>query len=321
MGVDMIRKGKIRMLPEFARPPRHARPVAEAPNQVAYYPGCSLHSMASEYDHSVRAVADELGLRLVEPEGWVCCGSSPAHRIDPHLATKLPLQSLAIIEQMGLDEVAVPCAACFARFRTAQHEVTRDPALKAQIEAEIGYTLQRQIAVNTLMDVIVNKIGLETVELKATRPLAGLKVACYYGCLLTRPPSITGATNPEYPMVMDRLVSALGATVVDWGSKTSCCGASLSATRTEIVLKLSGDILADARAAGADVIAVACPLCHTNLDGRQHQIQQQTRAPELPVMYFTQLMALALGLGPKAAALQKNMVDPRPALRAKGFVD
>ncbi len=322
MGMDMIRRSKIRLLPEFVRPPRRPKPVKPAANQMAYYPGCSLHSMASEYDHSIRAVSKTLGLELVEPEGWVCCGSSPAHRVDHKLATKLPLQNLALIEQMGLDEVTLPCAACFNRFKAAQHELEHHPELKDSLQQEIGYALQRSVAVRSLIDVMVNKVGLPAITAKTARPLAGLKVACYYGCLLTRPPAITGADSPEYPMEMDRLITSLGATVVDWGSKTSCCGASLSATRTEIALKLSGNILEDARAAGADVVVVACPLCHTNLDGRQHQIIQSRpgAGPEMPVLYFTQLMALAFGLGEKAAALSKNMVNPRPVLRAKGVL-
>jgi len=158
-------------------------------------------------------------------------------------------------------------------------------------------------------------------------PLAGLKVACYYGCLMTRPPKITGADQPEYPQDMDHLMSALGATPVDWSGKTTCCGASLSATRTDIVLDLSARLLTDARAAGAEAVAVACPLCHANLDGRQHQMVLAPLpgfAPgvrgEVPIFYFTQLMALAFGLGEKAAALSKNMVDPQPVLQTKGIL-
>jgi heterodisulfide reductase subunit B len=378
--------------------------------------------MAAEYDHSIRAIASVLELELVEPDGWLCCGSSPAHRADPDLALRLPMQNLALIEQMELGEVTLPCAMCFNRFRAALHETGADPALKSEIETEVGYHFKDSVAVRSLLDVLVNRVGLDKIASQIKTPLAGLKVACYYGCLLTRPPKVTHAEQPEYPMMMDSLMSALGATAVDWGSKTACCGASLSITRTDIVLDLSARILADARAAGADAVVVACPLCHANLDGRQHQMphppapspevkrrtseegeqpppspddkrrtseerEQPRPSPDgkrrtseegeqphpspdgkrrtleereqphpspddsilsgaqrsrrgvvtrpwppkgsgegwaggeaVPVFYFTQLMALSFGLGEKAAALSKNMVDTKPLLREKGIL-
>jgi heterodisulfide reductase subunit B len=326
MGLEMIRKGKIRLAPEFIRPPRHARRMAARPNRIAYYPGCSLHSMASEYDHSICAVAQALDLELVEPEGWVCCGSSPAHRADPHLAVELPLRNMALIEQMELDEVMLPCAMCFNRFRAALHALEAEPALKTKMEAEVGHRFANLLTVRSLLDVMVNRVGLDQIARQVKTPLTDFKVACYYGCLLTRPPRITGAAQAEYPQEMDHLMSALGATPVDWSSKTTCCGASLSITRTDIVLDLSARILADARAAGADAVVVACPLCHANLDGRQRQMpltphpRQAGEGGEVPVLYFTQLMTLAFGLGEKAAALAKNMVDPRPLLAEKGVL-
>jgi len=341
MGLDMIRKGKIKLTPTFTRPPKQAKPVEPRPNQIGYYPGCSLHSMASEYDHSIHAIAKSLDLELVEPEGWVCCGSSPAHRVDPHLAVELPLKNMALLEQMGLDEVTLPCAMCFNRFRVAAHDIASDPALKAEMEAKVGHRFADAVAVRSLLDVLINRVGLDKIAGQVKTPLTGLKVACYYGCLMTRLPKITGAGQPEYPQDMDHLMSALGATPVDWGGKTSCCGASLSITRTDIVLDLSARILADARAAGADAVVVVCPLCHSNLDGRQHQMKPPSpvgaipdgrgdggegqgkgpgvRGEAVPVFYLTQLMALAFGLGEKAAALSKNMVDPRPLLHVKGF--
>jgi heterodisulfide reductase subunit B len=324
MGLNMLRKGKIKVLPAVVRRRKRAKPIEKRANQIGYYPGCSLHSMATEYNHSIKAVAQKLNLELIEPEGWRCCGSSPAHRTDPDLALRLPLQNLALLEQMGLSEVTLPCAMCFSRFRTAVYETAHEPALKAKIEAEIDYHFKDTIAVRSLLDVLINRIGLDQISKQVTQPLAGLKVACYYGCLLTRPPKVTQAEQPEYPLMMDHLMSALGATPIEWGSKTTCCGASLSATRTEIALNLSARILADARASGADAVVVACPLCHTNLDGRQHQMLNASLAGnesgEIPVFYFTQLIALAFGLGEKAAALSKNMIDPKPLLKSKELV-
>lgn len=314
MGLEMIRKRKIAFLPSFARPPRKVKSVEPAPNRIAYYPGCSLHSTATELDTSTRAVCESLGLDLVEPSGWMCCGSSAAHRVDRSLATTLPIRNLAIIEQSGLDEVTLPCAACFSRFKMAVYDIEHHPGMKAEVDATIGYEYQGNVAVRSLLDVIVNRVGLESVTEQVTVPLTGLKLVNYYGCLMTRPPEVTGATDPEYPMDMDHLMTTLGAESLDWSYKTSCCGASLSVTNTEIALDLSRRILEDAKAVGADAVVTGCPLCHMNLDARQHQMGLDD---SIPILYFTQLMALAFGLGPKAMALDKNMVDPRPVLQTR----
>ena len=159
---------------------------------------------------------------------------------------------------------------------------------------------------------------MEAVEAKVKRPLKGLRVVCYYGCLLTRPPEITEAAAPENPTDMDELLKAAGAVVLDWSYKTSCCGAAHSLTRPDIVLELSGELIEHARQAGADAIAVACPLCHTNLDARQFQMGIEE---PMPVLYFTQLLALALGLPEKQAALNKNLVDPYPTLRKAAVLE
>lgn len=319
LGVDMLRRNKIRLLPEVVRKPRRRAPIAPASrpaNEVGYFPGCSLHSMAKEFDRSTRSVLQALGVKPVEPEGWVCCGSTPAHRVDHRLATRLPLQSLILFEQEGFSEVTLPCAACYNRFRAAARSLRLDPGLKEELEGEVGYGYNDRVTITSLPDLIVERIGLEKVAAEVKRPLDGLKVACYYGCLLTRPPSVTGSEQPEYPDTIDRLMRTLGATAVDWDRKVACCGASHSLTRTDLVLELSGDILRNAHARGADVLAIACPLCHLNLDGRQSQIHD---APRTPALYFTQLMALAFGM-PAQAAFERNLVDPRPLLSQKGLL-
>jgi heterodisulfide reductase subunit B len=318
LGVPMILKRKIKFFPAFARPPKKVERRQVAANEVAYYPGCSLHSTAVEFDVSARAVAEALGLKLTEPEGWVCCGSTPAHRMDHEEAVRMPLESLALIEKSGFDEVAVPCASCYSRFRAALHEIRQDPDLRERMDEALGYVYQDQVAVTSMVDIITDRVGLKAVADKVAKPLAGLKVACYYGCLLTRPPKITGAEHHEHPTSMDKLLKALGAEVVDWDGKTCCCGGSLVLSIPEVAREMIGQLLAQARAAGADCIAVACPLCQSNLDGRQLQMKELQE--KMPILYFTQLMALSFGLGPKAAALNKNLVDPLPLLREKGIV-
>jgi heterodisulfide reductase subunit B len=317
LGVKMVRKNKFRFLPQPARPPRKVKPLPEAASAVAYYPGCSLHSTAAEFNHSAKAVCEALEIKLVEPRGWNCCGSSAAHRADPEAALRLPMQNLALIEESGFTEVTMPCAACFNRHKTAQHEMRHDEAGKRAMDEALGYAYKDRVQVNTLVQTIHKRLSKEQLAARVRQPLKGLRVVTYYGCLLTRPPQVTEAEQPENPTDMDELLSTLGAEVLDWSYKTTCCGAAHSLTRPDIVLKLSGALIEHARQSGAHAIAVACPLCHTNLDARQFQMKLE--AP-MPVLYFTQLMAVAFGLPPAAAALHKNLVDPRPLLVSKGLI-
>ncbi len=317
MGIKMIVKNKFPLFPTLTQPPRKVKPVPGASKAIAYYPGCSLHATSPEFNTSTVAVAKALDLELIEPEGWLCCGSSSAHRADPEAAMRLPMENLSLIEQSGFSEVTMPCAACFNRHKAAQYEMRHDEDHKSAIDESIGYTYQDSVKVNSLGETIIEHVGPEEVSARVKQSLQGLRVVCYYGCLLTRPPHITEAAHPENPTELDDLVAALGAEVLDWSYKTTCCGAAHSLTRQDIVLDLSSTLIKEARLAGAEAIVVACPLCHTNLDARQFQMGLEE---EMPVMYFTQLMALALGLSQREAALKKNLVDPRPLLKEKGIL-
>jgi heterodisulfide reductase subunit B len=317
LAVRVISKNKLPFLPPPTHRPHQVKPVPGASKAIAYYPGCSLHSTSKEFNVSTQAVCKALDLNLVEPDGWVCCGSSAAHRADPLAALRLPMENLAIIEQSGFDEVTMPCAACFSRHKAALYEIRHSEDHKEAVEKAIGYEYQDSLRVSSLGEAIFRRVGPEQVTRRVKQSLKGLRVVCYYGCLLTRPPQVTEAEHPENPMELDMLMAALGAEVVDWSYKTTCCGAAHSLTRPDIVLDLSGKLIKAARQSNADAIVVACPLCHTNLDARQFQMKL---GDELPILYFTQLMVLALGLPEKFAALNKNIVDPRSLLRSKGFI-
>lgn len=308
MAVPMLLKRKLKLLPAFVRPPKRVKPVPQQTNRLAYYPGCSLHSLSSELDHSTRAVFKELGVELYEPNGWICCGSSPAHSTDHFLATTMPMSTLALVERSGFRQVLAPCASCYSRLKAAQHDVAHDPELKKRVDADIGYTYQGRVAVKSLLDVLEEQVGLDAIAQRVKKPLRELKVVAYYGCLLTRPPKLTQADHPENPMQMERIVEKLGARALDWSFKTDCCGGSLSLTRTEIALNLTRRILDNARAVGADIVVTVCPLCHVNLDARQAALKLDQ---PLPILYITQLMGLAFGVSPHALALEKNMVDTR----------
>jgi heterodisulfide reductase subunit B len=315
--VRMLQKGKVGFFPHPVRKPSKVKRVPGATDMVAYYPGCSLDTTAKEYDISARAVCEALDLELYEPGDWVCCGSSAAHRADPVQALQLPMINLSMMERMGFQEVTMPCAACYSRHKFAQHEVRHDAEKRTAVEHELGQAYQDRLAVNTLIETMHNRVGTEKIKARVKRPLDGLPVVCYYGCLLTRPPEVTHAAHPENPTNMDEIMKALGAKVIDWSYKTNCCGAAHSLTRPDIVLELSGNLVEHARESGAEAIAVACPLCHTNLDARQFQMDL---GESIPVLYFTQFMALAFDLPLRQVALHKNLVDPMPLLRRRGLL-
>ena len=314
-----FKKGKVGFLPHPTKMPskKNIKPQPNAADRVAYYPGCSLETTATEYNHSVLEVAKTLDFQLDEPKGWVCCGSSAAHRADPEEALRLPMENMALIEKQGYKEVTMPCAACYNRHKAAQYEIRNYPDHKDQADKLLGYEYQDEVHVSTMIESIYNHIGPEKVAELTKKPLTDLKIVCYYGCLLTRPPEVTEAEHPEYPMDMDILMRAMGAEVLDWSYKTFCCGAGHALSKPEIVVDLSGKIIQGAIDSGADAIVVSCPLCHMNLDARQFQMDIEH---EVPIIYFTQLMAVGLGLPEKAAAMHKNIVDPRPLLKEKGLI-
>jgi heterodisulfide reductase subunit B len=309
MGMQLMRRGRLKPMPHFARPPKKVVPLAEPKDKVGYFPGCASHSSAAEYDRTARATAELLDIELVEPPGWICCGASAAHATDEKLAHELPMSTLSTLEKMGLDTVTSPCSNCFARLKAAEHSASQDPPA-----AHGDGDYRGEVRVQHLLDTIMERVSPEEIARRVERPLRDLKIACYYGCLITRPSQITGAEHAEYPVKMDRMLRALGAETVEWSSKTDCCGGALSLTQASVAMEMSRKVLEDARACGADVVATMCPLCHMNLDARQQALELDR---DIPILHATQLMVLALGQEPKEALLHKNLVDPRPLLEAK----
>ncbi|NPV26874.1 MAG: CoB--CoM heterodisulfide reductase iron-sulfur subunit B family protein [Firmicutes bacterium] len=277
--------------------------------KYAYYPGCSLSSTGIEYDLSTRAVAKHLGVDLWEIPDWNCCGATSAHTTDHLLAMALPARTLAQAEQAELD-VAVPCAACFNRMKTAEAALKKSETTRAKITEIIEMDYQGKASAYALLDIFTRQIGLENVAKQVKRPLAGLKVACYYGCYLVRPPQVTGFDDPENPQSMDRLMTTLGATPLNWPYKTECCGAGLGQTKPEIGLKLIHDILRVVKEFGAEAIVAACPLCFINLDMRQSEVARRYGQNfNIPVFYFTELMAWAFGEQPATIGLSRHFVE------------
>jgi heterodisulfide reductase subunit B2 len=264
--------------------------------KYAFFPGCSLESTAWDFDRSTRAVCRALGIELEEIPEWVCCGSTPAHASSGSLAVALPVMNLQKAQAMNRPVMAA-CASCYARLRTANHKITHSADEKDRAGRITGKPYDGSVVVHHVLDVLVNQYGLPQIRAKIERPLGALKVACYYGCLLTRPPELVAFDNAENPSCMEELLRAAGAEPVEWPYRTECCGASLSMTQPSVVSRLGHRLLSMAREAGATCIAVACPLCQVNLDMRQADAAKAHGAiAETPVLYITQLIGLALGL-------------------------
>lgn len=289
--------------------------------KYAYYPGCSLHSTAKEYDLSTKEVAEALGIELIEIPDWVCCGATPAHITMHLLSLALPVKNLLLAKRLGSYELATCCSACFSRLKIANKFMRDNPTHRAKVNEIVGEEYRGEVRVRHFFDILVNDFGLKNLADRATEKLEGLKVACYYGCFLTRPPEVTCLDDLEDPRLMDDLMEAIGAQPVNWPYKVECCGASFSLTKTEIVLKLSRDILQMARDEGAQAIAVACPLCQSNLDLRQPGINKKFKTNfKIPIFYFTQLVGLSLGIEPKKLGLKKHIVSPIPLLKEQGII-
>jgi heterodisulfide reductase subunit B2 len=285
---------------------------------LGYYPGCSLHGTSRELDESLKAVAAELGIGLQEVRDWSCCGATSAHATDHLLSVTLAARNLALAEEQGLDEVLAPCAACFNRLASARHEVSHDKDLGARLPELLGRPFGNTVAVRNMVDLL--RAAVPQIKAKAAKPLAGLKVACYYGCLLVRPAEVVAFDDPEQPTSMEEVVKAAGATPVSWNRRLDCCGGAFSLSRTGSVLRLSRAILEDARAAGADAVAVACPMCHSNLDFRQAAMSRRGEEP-LPVFFLSELVGLALGLAPKTLGVQRHFVSAKPVLARLAAVE
>ncbi|RPI33050.1 MAG: heterodisulfide reductase subunit B [Chloroflexota bacterium] len=278
--------------------------------EFSYYPGCSLHSTGSEFNASVLAVFEAFGVDLRELEDWNCCGASSAHSLNHDLSLALPARNLAIAQKAGRD-VVMPCAACFNRHKMADYQMRTNPERRAYLERLAGFEFNGAAAVRPLLDVIGNEIGIERTRLLVKKPLAGLKVVAYYGCLLVRPPEVTQFENPDHPTLMPRLLEAIGAEARPWSYATECCGGGLSLTKPGIAARLVSRLAEHAREAGADAIVTSCPLCQVNLEMRQGA------RPKMPIFYFTELMGLAFGLKEAASWWSKHLVDPRPLLNEK----
>ncbi|KLU59868.1 succinate dehydrogenase/fumarate reductase iron-sulfur subunit [Peptococcaceae bacterium CEB3] len=281
----------------------------------AYYPGCSLHATAREYDESTRAVFENLGIGLREIEDWNCCGATALPSTSYLFSLVVPSRNLALAEETGQD-VAVACNSCFVTLRRAKSVYEENPLWRAKIQeamGAIGRSFAARVQIRHVLDIVVNDVGLDRIAETVRRPLRGLKVVPYYGCQIARPKN--EFAHPELPTEMDRLLEVLGAKVLRYDHKTKCCGGALMTTKPDAVLELEKELLGEADLRGAEAMVVSCPLCQFNLDAYQDKVNKRFQTNyNIPVIYFTQLLGVAQGLAPKKLGLKRNLVPLRGLL-------
>lgn len=281
--------------------------------KVGFYPGCSLLGTAKEYLSSTKDICAELGIELVELPDWTCCGASSAHALSYQQSVLLPARNLAIAEDMGLP-VVTPCSACYSRLKIAQKEIRENEDMKNKVSDILKKSPQNVEVYHLLEYIMGNEDVKEKIKSSIDNGLGGLKIASYYGCLITRPQEATGADEVEVPFIMDELVDILGGEPVDWAMKTECCGASLSLSKSGIVKSLVSKIIDYAQRSGAQAILTACPLCQLNLEMRR------SRKQIIPVYYFTELIGIAQENKNVKEWLGDHLVDARTILHKNALL-
>lgn len=277
--------------------------------EYAYFPGCSVKGTARHYEESLLAVFKALDLHLKEIDDWNCCGATLYMSVDPLISFTLSARNLSKAAN-GNQDVVTPCSACYLVLLKTQDHIRRYPYIREKVTKSlraIDLKYKDHIRVRHPLEVLLNDLGLEEIRKRVVEPLIGYKIAPYYGCQIVRP---YGMIDDEcFPTVMDRLFEALGAEVIDFPLKTRCCGGSLTGTLQDVGLRLNYILLHEARLRGANVMATICPLCQFNLEVYQDKINKTYKTDlTMPVLYFTQLIGLALGLPRKKLGLKRNLI-------------
>lgn len=287
--------------------------------KYAYYPGCSLECNAAAYDVSTRAVADLLGIKLLEIDDWNCCGATEYFSQDELVATSVIARNLALVDPK-LDQLVAPCAACYLNLKKTDQLMAENPQMNAKVNqclaaGGLSYEAGR-VKVRHLLDVIYNDLGETAVRDKVVKPLKGLRIAPYYGCQVVRP--FGDIDNTEYPMEMDELFTWLGAEVVDYPVKAHCCGGHMTQISEPQAFELIRRLLESAVDYEADMILCMCPMCQLNLDGYQGRVNGFFNTNfDMPIIYFTQMLGVAFGIEPSKLGFGKELVSAMPVLKTK----
>ncbi|MBA7687808.1 8-methylmenaquinol:fumarate reductase membrane anchor subunit [subsurface metagenome] len=280
----------------------------------SYYPGCSAEATASPLGLSVAPVAKKLDIELAELEDWNCCGSTPYWSVDKLEAAAMATRNLALAEKRGFDLVT-PCSNCFVILNSTNDYLKELPDFKEKVDKALAAAKLKYnggVRVRHLAEVLYTDITPDGIAAKVTKPLKGLKVGAYYGCQLVRP---DGFDNPESPHSLDEIITSLGADAVNWEMKARCCGSSLVMPEQEVALGLVNKLLRNATGNGAECLITPCPLCQINLDAYQSVVNSQFKTNyNIPVLFVTQLMGVAMGIPADELALSRNIVSPMRVL-------
>ena len=276
--------------------------------KYAYFPGCAMETTGGTYRKSIEYVCDKIGMQLLEIPDWNCCGATSAHSKGKWLGLALPARNIAIAEEQlpGLD-ICIACAACYSRMKISTNAIRNSKEVKDKLSYMAGMPVEGKAEILTLTEVLCSEEGMTAIKKAIIRPLTGMKVACYYGCLTSRPKSEIGAESIENPDNMDRLVELTGAEPVAWDFKTECCGASHHVDAPDAAKPLVERILRNAKSSGAKAIITACPLCNLNLDMREEEVNMaMSTAYNLPIYQFTQILAIAMGASAKEIGINMH---------------
>lgn len=291
--------------------------------KISYYPGCTLKNNASNFESSTLCSMEKLGIEVQEISRWNCCGTVFSLATDDLMHHIAPIRNLLRVKESGHDTVMTPCAMCYNTLKRANEKIKSDPESMEKINTFMyKETVEYNGEVEVLhpLEILRDQITFAGIKEKVTKPLANLKVASYYGCYLVRPKEI-GLDDVENPTILEDLLDSLGAEPVDFPHKTECCGAYQTVDKPEVVADRTNQILTSAQKLGAEVVVVSCPLCAFNLDQRQKDtVKKYPEFKHIPVLYFTQLMALALGCKKESLGLEINYINPKPILKKKGLI-
>lgn len=274
---------------------------------IGYYPGCALHGSSNDYEQSLRACLGALDVQLGEIKDWICCGATAAHSLNHKLSLALPARNLAVAERDGFKQLFAPCPLCSMQLLKVKKAVA-DERVRKELSEIVEADVRGESEVLNLIQ-LFEKIGVDRLKSAVKAPLKSITAACYYGCLLTRPPDVVHFDDFEQPSSMESIVAALGAKTVEWNYKTECCGAGMTMSNEEVVLELAHKILSNAAEHGANCLVVACPMCHVNLDMKQAAVERRFgKKLGMVVYYLSDLVGLALGLSAEQLGINRHFV-------------